>query len=105
MLELARKLGILREPDPGATPEILGTTLLTITDGWVVTALGVFAVYLAVAAFAYALWAEHREEDSLYLSVGFICAGMTVFLLHQLAGAVVAVVATAFILSMQRRSA
>ncbi|MGM9481020.1 hypothetical protein ACS5PN_07500 [Roseateles sp. NT4] len=101
VLELAEKLGILQEP--WVTPEMSNVTLLTITDGWIIAALRFFAAYLAVLAFAFALWAEHREEDSLYLGVGFLCGGMTLFLLQPMAGALVAVVGTGVILEMRRR--
>jgi len=103
VLELAQCLGMVREPRPGATPEIGGTTLLTVTDVWAVSALQVFAVYLAAIALAYALWAERCGEDSLYLSVGLICAVTAVFLLHHTAGGLLAFGATALILSMRHR--
>ncbi len=96
-------MGLIREPEAGATPEISGTTLLTITDCWCIAALGAFAVYLAVLALALALWAEHREEDSLYLSVGLLCAAMALFLLNPPVGAAVGSLGAVSILAMRRR--
>lgn len=103
MLELAQQLGWLREPQVGATPELSNTTLLTVTDGWCITALGVFGAYLAVAAIVFAIWAEHRGEDSLNLGVGFVCSGIALFLLHPVSGGFACAFGAALILMMRRR--
>jgi hypothetical protein len=104
VLELAHRLGILREPDRWAEPEISDTTFLTITDGRLISALGTFGAYLAMVAIAFALRAEYREEDSLYLGVGFLCGGLTLFLLHQTVGSVAMAIGVVAIIAMRRQN-
>jgi hypothetical protein len=104
VLFIAQKLGLIREPDYDAIQEISSASWLTVTDGSAIAALGTLGASLAVGALVFALWAEHRQEDSLYLSVGFICGGMALVLIHPVVGIpVIAAIAT-LILAWRRRS-
>jgi hypothetical protein len=104
VLVIAQKLGLIREPDYDAIQEVSSTSWLTVSDGSAIAALGTLGASLAVVALAFALWAEHRQEDSLYLGVGFICGGMSPVLIHPAVGIpVIAAIAT-LILALRRRS-
>lgn len=102
LLELAQKLGIVREPEAWSFPELSETTLLTVTDARAIAALGGLSLVLAVVALALALWAEHCKEDSLYLSVGFLCSVLALFVSHPAASFVVSVCGTALLLAIRR---
>jgi len=104
MLLVAQKLGLVREPDRDALPEIGNASWFSATDGSAIAALGMFGAGLAVGALVFALCAEHRQEDSLYLSVGFICGGMALFLVHHVVGVLVIAVSTTLIVAIRRRS-
>jgi uncharacterized membrane protein len=104
VLSVAKKLGWIRQPDYDAIQEIRSTSWFTVTDGSAIAALGTLGASAAVGALVLALWAEHGREDSLYLSVGFICAGMALVLIHPLVGIPVMAAIATLILALRRRS-
>jgi hypothetical protein len=60
----------------GLAPEFRPSGLITFTDESVLFMLVCFGIYLAVTSMLFALWAEHRGEENLYLSVGFILGAL-----------------------------
>jgi hypothetical protein len=74
-----------------------------INDGNAIGFLVALSVVLALIAMAAAIWAEHRREPTLYLSVGYICGALAVAQVWPLAGFVCAIVGVTAVLILRRQ--
>jgi hypothetical protein len=71
-LQAASALGWARQPPPEAIMVIKPISPWVITDEWVVA----WAALWAMEAMLLAVWADARNEDTLYLSAGLICGAL-----------------------------
>jgi len=72
-------------------PEMREMSLFAINDENAILFLFFISVLLAALAISAALWAEYRREPTIFLSIGYICGALAVFLIRPLAGLVVCI--------------
>ena len=94
-------IGLVRAPraDGLAVWQAPGTFLLS--DDIAVCWLFTNAFWLAICSTLFALWAERKQEDTLYLSAGFLCGILALMLLHY-PSSILAMVAGASVVMLLR---
>jgi hypothetical protein len=116
------KLGLVKQPPPKApsvvvldlpsserlvgvsgVPALSDSGPFAVNDENAIVFLLVLSVTLALVAMAVAVWAEHRREPTLYLSVGYICGVLAIVQVWLLAGLVAAIVGVATVLVMRNQ--
>ena len=74
--------------NPANIYTVSAPSLFSVTDARAVTFVTGLAIVLGVVAMVVALLAEYRRERTLYLSAGYICGALAVFLITSLFGLV-----------------
>jgi len=76
LLNWMDRLGLVRVPDPKQVPEWRPLGPFDLTDQLALKWVLVYSVCFAIWAMLVALWAEHRCEESLSQSLGFILGAL-----------------------------
>jgi hypothetical protein len=116
------KLGLVKQPPPeapsvivfdfpsrerlvsvGGVPEMSDPGHFPVNDENAILFLLGLGVALALVAMSTAVWAEHRREPTLYLSVGYICGVLAIAQVWLLAGLIAAIVGVATVMVMRNR--
>ena len=114
------KLGLVKQPPPespsiivfdlpsherivsvGGVSEMSDGGNFAVNDENAILFLFVLSVALALIAMVMAVWAEHRREPTLYLSVGYVCGVLAIAQVWLLAGLVSAIVGVTAVLVMR----
>ena len=96
-------LGLVRAPLATDEVEVRAIRLLTFTDSSVISTLLYFGVYLATWAILFAILAEYKREDSLYLGAGFICGAVALVQFSYPVGMLAMLVGAIAMLLVRRR--
>jgi len=77
--------GLVPPPKPGGVIELTNPSALLVTDQIAIQWLLAHSVWFAVCSMLFALWAEHKRENTVYLSAGFACGSSGLVLLSPAA--------------------
>jgi len=97
------RLGLLKSPLETDQVEARATHLLSFTDARVISTLLYFGAYLATLAILFAVRAEYRREDSLYLGAGFMCGAVALIQFSYAVGMSAMLAGAIALLSIRRR--
>jgi hypothetical protein len=100
LLQWLDHFGLVKEKMVEA--EIRPTRWLTFDDIWAIELLSYFGVYLAGCAILYAILAEMKGEDSLYIGTGFISGATTLVLFNYPVGIVLMILGAFALLTVRR---
>lgn len=84
-------------------PEMSDAGHFAINDENAILCLVALSAVLALIAMVTAIWAEHRREPTLYLSVGYICGALAIAQLWMLAGFVFGIIGVTAVLVLRHR--
>ena len=87
----------------GGVPEMSDAGHFAINDENAILFLVALSAMLALVAMITAIWAEHRREPTLYLSVGYICGALALAQVWLLAGFVCGIVGVTVVLVLRHR--
>ena len=85
LLQWLDRQGLVKAPDPSRPAELRPSSLLPINDVTGVEFLWFNAFWLCGWALVLALAAEHKREDTLFLSAGGVVASMSLVFWHYAA--------------------
>jgi len=85
----------------GGVPEMTDAGHFAINDENAILFLVALSAALALIAMGTAIWAEHRREPTLYLSVGYICGALAIAQVWLLAGFVFGIIGVGTVLVMR----
>lgn len=69
--------GLVRAPDPARGPEWSSVSPLLVTDGSAIQWLVLHSWWFGAVAMLLAIWAVRKRENTLSLSIGFICGALS----------------------------
>lgn len=72
--------GLVRDPDPGRTPEWAPASLTLLTDGSAIQWLLLHSWWFGGAAMLMALRADRKREETLYSAAGYVCGALALSL-------------------------
>ena len=87
----------------GGVSEMSDAGHFAVNDENAIVFLFALCVVLALIAMVTAVWAEHRREPTLYLSVGYICGALAIAQVWLLAGFVCAIAGVAAVLILRNQ--
>ncbi len=100
ILQRMDNMGLVKQPINGVET-LSETSLFAINDQNGINLLFAAAIALAVASMGCALLAEYRREPTLYLSGGYVCGAIAIWLIKPSAGFVLLMVGVIAVLVLR----
>lgn len=96
------KVGLVKAPSPGAVGEWSSPGIFSLSDPLAVQWLTTHAICFAIGSMSLSVYADHRHEDTLYLSIGFILGAIAIKIL-SFPGSIIAMIIGAVAITVRRR--